>query len=209
MMCTRNRCAAAGLALLLFVFSHTSYAVAIEFTESAKTVTVGVPFTLQLRIFDVNASLDPPLRSFDVEVGFSRSHLQFEGATFGDPVDQLNLTGLAEQSVTPPFTSGLDRSSVRIAETSNDFDVPLQPGDFVLATLTFRALESGTTTIGVLDTVLHGFGNRDYADIIPGAATISAVPEASSLTWLVCALALFSLGARVRGRRRNATRRPS
>jgi hypothetical protein len=173
------------------VISPAAYPVTIDFTESATTVAVGDVFDLQLRISDVSALLDPALRSFDVEVGFSESQLHFEGVQFGLPPlgDLLNLTGLADQSVSGPFHSGLDRSSVRIAETSNDFSAPLQPGEFVLAVLSFRALAAGTRDIGVLDAVLDGF-DGEYPPPFLGKATVAAVPEPAAFAWLIAALGL-------------------
>jgi hypothetical protein len=187
---------AALLLGLLIAAPHRAQAVAIELADSTKTVTVGVPFTLQLKIFDVSALLDPPLQSFDVEIAFSQTGMQFEGAQFGDPNlgDQLNFSGLADLSITPPFASGIDQLSVRIAEVSNDLSIPLQPGEFVLATLTFRALAAGTSQIGVLDAQLLGF-DGGYSQTFLGASNISAVPEADCLLWLLAALGLAGLRA--------------
>jgi hypothetical protein len=192
-----KRLALAGMLLaLLIAVPHTAGAVAIEFVEGSKTVAIGDPFTLQLRIFDTGALLVPPLHSFDIEVGFSQSSIAFEGAQFAGPGldDQLNFSGLADQSITPPFSSGFDRSSVRVAETSNDLVVPLQPGQFVLATLTFHALASGTTQIAVLEAILDGF-NGGFPVVSLGASTITAVPEPEHVFWLLAGLVLVAIRA--------------
>lgn len=185
----------AGLLLgVLMIASPLARAVAIDFTESAKTVAVDAPFTLQLRISDVNGLLAPALSSFEIEVAFSQSSLQFVSAQFGDPTlgDQLNGSGLADAAVTPPFASGFGQSSIVLSEISNDLAAPLQPGEFVLATLTFRALANGNSQIAVLNAILHGF-DADYPDLFTGTSTVTAVPEAQSLLWLFAGLGLAVL----------------
>jgi hypothetical protein len=189
-----TKLAFAGMLLALLIPSRpATSAVAIDFVEGDHTVAVGVPFTLQLRISGDGALLDPPLRSFGIEIGFSKFGMAFDGVHFGDPVlgDQLDFDGLADKSVVGPFDGGAILSFVRIAETSNDLTTPLHPGVFVLATLTFHALASGPTQIGVYETTLDGY-DGGYPEVFMGASTITAVPEPSSLLWALGALGLIA-----------------
>src|SRR5690242_14368605 len=113
--------ALAGMLLaMLFAARPATSAVQISFVEDDQTVAVGDSFTLRLRIAGETASLDPSLASFDIEIGFSDPLLAFDSAQFGDPVlgDQLNFSGLAEKSITGPFPSGVNRSSVQLQETA-------------------------------------------------------------------------------------------
>lgn len=189
-----KKLAFAGMLLALLIPSRPAMSgVVIDFAEGDHTVAVGVPFTLHLRISGDGALLDPPLRSFGIEIGFSRSSMAFDGAQFGDPVlgDQLDFDGLADKSVVGAFDGGAILSFVRISESSNDLTTPLHPGVFVLATLTFHALASGPTQVGVYETTLDGY-DGGYPEVFMGASTITAVPEPSSLLWALAAMGLIA-----------------
>jgi hypothetical protein len=197
--------ALAGMLLaMLFAARPATSAVQISFVEDDQTVAVGDSFTLRLRIAGETASLDPSLASFDIEIGFSDPLLAFDGAQFGDPVlgDQLNFSGLAEKSITGPFPSGANRSSVQLQEIAHEPSAPLQPGDFVLATLTFHAVSSGKAEIVILEAILDGF-NGGFPQVLLDVNAVHVVPEPSSQIWMIAALGLLATGA-IRARARRA-----
>ena len=123
---------------------------------------------------------------------------------FGDPVlgDQLNFSGLADKSIDGPFPSGINRSSVILHETAHEPSAPLQPGDFVLATLTFHAVSSGKAEIVILEAILDGF-NGGFPQVLLDVNAVNVVPEPSSQIWMIAALGLLAAGA-IRARARRA-----
>jgi hypothetical protein len=197
--------ALAGMLLaMVFAARPATSAVQISFVEDDQTVAVGDSFSLRLRIAGDTASLDPSLASFDIQIGFSDPLLAFDSAQFGDPVlgDQLNFSGLADKSITGPFPSGVNRSSVQLQETAHEPSVPLQPGDFVLATLTFHAVSTGKAQIVILEAILDGF-NGGFSQVLLDVNAVNVVPEPSSQIWMIAALGLLAAGA-MRARTRRA-----
>jgi hypothetical protein len=197
--------ALAGMLLaMVFAARPATSAVQISFVEDDQTVAVGDSFSVRLRIAGDTASLDPSLASFDIQIGFSDPLLAFDSAQFGDPVlgDQLNFSGLADKSITGPFPSGVNRSSVQLQETAHEPSVPLQPGDFVLATLTFHAVSTGKAQIVILEAILDGF-NGGFSQVLLDVNAVNVVPEPSSQIWMIAALGLLAAGA-MRARTRRA-----
>ncbi len=203
-------------ALLVSALWHVvpAHAISVEFTTPTTTVATGQSFDLQIKIFGLGDYVAPTLAFFDVDVAFDNAAFAFESATFGDsdPAlgDQLNLFGLVTT------TSGVHgdaidsaRSYVNISEDTSisfPFDA-LQAGDFVLASLTFKALSVGSSELGIFVLGLRDGDGNDLATDFAGAATVSAtaVPEPEMFVAVVAGMMIL---AAVASRRRARQRQP-
>lgn len=148
---------AIGLALVLalLVFSPgLSHAVPIvSFQPGSQTVDLFDQATVDLVISGLGDFSPDSLGTFDVDIGFDASILQLDTVTFGT---QLDITMLGSiQGVGIDNTAGI----VDIFELSLDFygelDI-LQPGEFVLASLTFDTIGVGTSGLNLLNHPVTG-----------------------------------------------------
>jgi hypothetical protein len=111
---------------------------------------------INIKIEGLGDKSSPSLSSYDFDVAFDPTILDFQSFTFGDPIlgNQLNLSGFGD------LTDYIDNGSfVNISQTS--FDLPeelnsLQAGDFTLGTLTFKPLQSGYSPLS--------FSNAEFLD---------------------------------------------
>jgi hypothetical protein len=192
------------LALLAIAASLTAAGpaqsdITLGFQPASSTATVGESFDIELWIYGLGAADTPALSAFDVDVGFNQLVLGFNGATFGPWLDVFS-SGLNWTFVQ------LGSGTINLAEISLDLPQDLvdnQPDSFVLATLTFDAIASGSSGLTITRNVLgDALGDPITATEIGGATvTVSpaAVPEPASPALL--AAALLALVAASRRRR--------
>jgi hypothetical protein len=154
------------------LIASSGTAAAQELTIGSETISSSGVATVDLDISGLNPGTTA-LGTFDVNVGFNASIVNFASASYGDPIlgDQLNFTGLALQSTTPGadtaelFELSLDPSSTLLAS---------QPSSFTLATLTFDAVGTGTSTLALSVNALGDEnGNSLPATLQNGAVTVT------------------------------------
>jgi hypothetical protein len=162
--------------LVVGLASCPAGAISLDVVPSAQTVSLGSAATAAVTISDLTDLAAPSLGTFDLALTFDPAILAFVGLTFGDPVlgDQLDLSGLGSLS---SVTSGA--GSVSFFELSLDSidDLnDLQAGAFTLATLTFTAVGSGTSALGLeVNALGDALGVTLVLDAVAGASI--AVPE--------------------------------
>jgi hypothetical protein len=160
--------------------------------------------TIDLNISGLTPGLTA-LGTFDVNIDFNSSVVNFVSATYGDPIlgDQLNFNGLALQETTPGvgttelFQLSLDDPSTLLSS---------QPASFTIATLTFDAVGTGTSALALsLNALGDQNGNSLNATLQNGSIAVTGataqVPEMEA-TSAASALSLLLGGILVfRGRR--------
>lgn len=171
--------AAIGTVLALCTALPAS-AIMIEFNPSSQSVSVGSSTTVDLVISGLGDGAASSLGTFDLDIGFDPSILSFSGATFGD---QLDLFGLGDLQFA---TSGV--GTVNLFELSFDFADDLdtfQMHSFLLATLSFDALASGSSALSITVNALgDSIGDPLQANLVAGNIDVergSAIPEPASL----------------------------
>jgi hypothetical protein len=137
----------------------------------------------------------PALSTYDLDIHFDPSVLNYSGITFGDPLlgNQLDVFNLADNTTTAEL-SGVGR--VNVFELSLDTTEDLndwQADSFILATLNFDILNHGSSALTIHVNV---FDDTEAAALSPSvqSATITTVP-------LPSALLLFLAGFGVIGRK--------
>lgn len=171
----------AAMALAAGSLFPAANATVLSISPSNETVTVGDTFTL-----DINISGVTDLYAFQFDLGF----------------DPLFLAALSiEESVflsaggPPLFIPGdIDNSDGTVDETMGSLqnDVPGVTGGGTLATITFRALMAGLSSVNLYNIILLDSNSADIAADNPsnGLVTIEArqtgVP-APSVLWLISA----------------------
>jgi hypothetical protein len=200
---------AAGILFALIAFADmiasTATSFAQELSIGSETISASGVATVALDISGLTPGTTA-LSTFDVNVGFNSSVVNFASAAYGDPIlgDQLNFNGLAFQATAPGvgttelFELSLDDPSTLLSS---------QPASFTLATLTFDAVGTGTSALGLSVNALGDQnGNSLSATLQNGSITVTGaagqVPEidassaAGALTLLLGGL-LVSRGRRI------------
>lgn len=168
----------------LMLIASTSYAITLEVFPTTQTVTVGSSFDVDINISGLNLFGPDSLSTFDLDLDFDATVVDFTSIVFGDPIlgDQLDLFGFG--SLTDTVTS---LESVNIFELSFDFPEDLdgfQSDSFTLATLSFSALGIGTSTLNLCINALgDAWGDFLSANISNGSVSVVAapVPEPASM----------------------------
>jgi hypothetical protein len=177
----KNRLIAAiGTALALCTALPAS-AIMIELNPSSQSVSVGSSTTVDLVISGLGDGEAPSLGGVDLDVGFDPSILGFSGATFGNQLDLFGL-GSLQDVVAGVGTVNLFELSF---DSADDLD-HLQAGSFLLATLSFEALASGSSALGITVNALgDSLGDPLDAEVIGGTirsvGSVGTVPEPASL----------------------------
>jgi hypothetical protein len=163
------------LALAGVVFSGLgANAATLDFVPSSSAPTVGTPVDIALRISGLGAGVAPSLGTYDITLAFDPVILGFKSFTFGDPTlgDQLDWSG----SGTAAGFDGSVAGSLNVYEVSfalaSDLDT-LQAAQFILGTVSFDTLSTGTSSLGIGSYLLgDAVGQNLVADLL-GSASIT------------------------------------
>lgn len=193
--------------------SEPARAISINLVPSIQTIEVGDSLTLDMAITGLGSNSAPSVSTFDFNLGFDASVLDFTSLDFGDPVlgNLVDISGVAQE-----FTDLGIFDAVGFSEPSqgtvNLFEVSLelpqdldlsQPDSFILATLDFVALDAGTSDFDLMVNALgDSFGDPLTLDAIESlpvlVADASSNPPSESIpeptTSIFGFLSLFSLG---------------
>ncbi|MBI1928507.1 PEP-CTERM sorting domain-containing protein [Candidatus Poribacteria bacterium] len=186
------------LVVALFIFfgvgSSSVHAIMIDFVPSSQSVIIGDSVDVGVSISGLGDLAAPSLGTFDLDISFNPAILSLNSVSYGDLLlgDQLDLLGFGSLTTTTPGVG-----AVNLFELS--FDAPLdldtlQPGAFTLATLTFDAIGSGTSSLGLgINALGDALGDPLTANVGSGAVTVTetvnVIPEPSTLLLLVLGLA--------------------
>lgn len=173
------------LPLLGLLLGHAAAATVSVQPGSQLDVQSANPVTVDVAISGLTAGAAPSLGAFDFNLVFDTGFLSFVNVDWGSGLDVLQLGSL--RSVTS--SSG----SVNLFEASLDTAVDLdtlQPASFLLASIHFVGVASGTSNIALTVNALgDANGAALPADVVYGAVSISPEPSSGAL------LALGLLGA--------------
>lgn len=192
-----------GAALLLLSAGRAT-AVTLQFDPAVQTVSVGSTVTVELVIVDLGNGAAPSLSTFDLDVTFDDSILSFLGFVFGDPVlgDQLDLSGLGSITGVLPGAGTVNVFEVSFDSVADLND--LQAGAFTLGTLSFSALSTGVSDLGLLiNTLGDASGDPLAFELVGGRVAVSAVAVPGPASLLLVLGGVLG-GAAVRARRGSA-----
>lgn len=180
-----------ALGLLLALAAAPAGAVSIGLSPSPVNASVGVGFELDVVVSGLGGA-DSSISAYDLDIAFDSSLLSFDSVEFGvllgGPADSLQDSGLLGAGV-------LDLAELSLLGPG-DLDA-LQPDSFVLATLRFTPLATGTSSVTFGPAIVAN-GAGGGVEVQLGAARVvtgeRVIPEPG-------AAALFALGALAVARR--------
>jgi hypothetical protein len=161
------------LLTLATLIGSIAVAQAQELSIGSETISTGGVATVDLNISGLSPG-SSALGTFDVNVGFNSSILNFASATYGDPVlgDLLNNNGLAINTTTPGsgttelFELSLDDPGTLLAA---------QPSSFTIAQLTFDGVSSGTSALSLsINAIGDQNGNSLNTTLSDGSISVKA-----------------------------------
>jgi hypothetical protein len=133
----------AGTATLA-LWPNLAQAISLNLVPSPENASPGEKIEVAVTISELGDGVAPSLSTYDLNISFDNTILDFSSVTFGDPVqgNQLDLSGFGtETEIREP---SLD--VVNIFELSFDFPDDLdtfQADSFTLATLSFDTIRTG------------------------------------------------------------------
>lgn len=190
-----------GLLAVLVTCSFVQ-AQTISITPSTQTVNVGDTVNVDLQISGLGLGTAPSLGIFDIDFGFDPSLLAFSSALYGNGLDVL---GLGSWQATTPDIGTINLFELSF-DTVDDLN-SLQADSFILASLSFNALASGS---GPLTLTLNSLGdaNGDNLSVALSGASVTvenpvvpSIPEPETLPLILVGLGALGFVMRRRGKR--------
>ncbi len=187
--------ALAGLGL--FVASLNAHGVAIFFDPAAQSVDLGDQVFVDVVIEDLGDFAPQSLSTFDLDVLFDDTLLNFAGVTYGNGLDQ-GIFGSITGDFSFPGGHNVFEASL---EDASDL-IAGQPASFVLFTLTFDTLDVGTSPLSL---TIQNLDDEQLPPVsIPaetrtGSIQINGpvqVPEPTPLALLAFGLVVFGTARR-------------
>lgn len=204
---TTARCISCMALCLLTLFPIAKNAnantISIDFTPLYQEVTLGNTAQVGIKISGLDDFTAPALYSFDLEIVFDPSMLAFSDVSYGDPVlgDQLDISGLGTSISTNLYPHPSISTSFIVNLTEQSFDPTnilndQQAGDFLLATLSFTTIKTGSAAVGILVNQLRDTDGLDLALSYAGVGEIriqpSLIPEPNMMALLGIGLMALS-----------------
>ncbi|MCH2232443.1 MAG: cohesin domain-containing protein [Crocinitomicaceae bacterium] len=181
------------LGLSTFLISQSSLAISLNFFPSSQVVELGDTVSVNLRISDLGEMSSPSLGAFDLNINFDSSIVDLTDVGFEDQLSLFN---------TPSFNFFIpENDRVNLVEISNNSPLELdmfQETYFVLASLDFNTVSSGSTLLTITDAILSDANGipLDF-DVLDSSNTVvsssASVPE-KDLSRVILLLPLFLLG---------------
>lgn len=167
----------------------TANATTLTVDPTLQTIALGSQANVTIRISDLGDLVAPSLGTFDINISYVPTILQFDHAVYGDSVlgDQLDLFGLGSLIST---TAGV--GTVNLFELSFDASSDLndlQRGAFGLVSLVFNTVGGGNSLLEIsINALGDADGNALPADFIGGRVTVlpaSTTPVPEPITLLL------------------------
>src|ERR1700733_1498757 len=209
----RNILGYLGAAVLLLASGTEGFGdtITISLTPSSQTALLGSMVNMTLEIGGLGDHTAPSLGVFDLNLDFNPSILSFDNAVFGDPIlsDQLDPTGGGNTITFASASSGSVELFDLSLDSANDLN-NLQEPTFVLASLTFDAVDVGTSQLVLtINTLGDADGNPLSADVENANIDVNAspVPEPFASGLIPAAMTLVAVRLRRGNRLKNSRRR--
>ena len=186
------------LATFMIFYSAGANATVIGFDPVSQDVLVGSTASVNLVIQDVGDYTAPSVSTYDLNILFDPTILQFNSAVFGNGLDVWGMgMNARDASVASPGTLNIYEISFDSPDDLNDY----QPGSFTLATLSFDALSAGESPLDIsINALGDAYGDPLGADLSSGSITATSaaapVPEPATLFLFLNGLAGIGYFAR-------------
>lgn len=166
--------------------SAQAWALSLQFDLASPAASVGDALLVQVRVTDLPTSVD--LATFDLNVLFDTTALQFNGYTLGNGLGDLNAFEAMDLG-----TGHNGTGQINLAEVSLLDQLSSQANGFTLATLSFKALVPGLTTLSFGAQAVLGdtWGNALNATTSSATVNVSAVPEPAGVLAAMAGLGLL------------------
>lgn len=169
--------------LLAFALLGSAFAQAqtatITVTPSSQTTAVGSNVLVSVSIAGLLDGVAPSLGAFDLNLLFDPSILSVSNFSFGTGLDVLGLGSVQFSDVTTPGLLSIGEISLDLPADLNT----LQSGAFALFTVTFQAVGTGVSALGLdINALSDAYGEALAATTINGS--VSAVPLPAAV-WLL------------------------
>jgi hypothetical protein len=198
-----------------------AHAVTIDLVPTSTNLLVGGGVDLDLVIsgselagyvdfFDSALTTGNDLGTFDLNMNYDPTMLLFNSYSLGDQLGNIGLGDAADLSSGDSYPTGV----INIAELSliplfGPGDLSFQSDHFILATLSFKALSIGNTSLFLSDVILGDFNGDPLT--LENVPTLSLaiepgqgypVPEPATIVFLGAGLAGLGVAGRLRRQRR-------
>jgi len=198
------------VALWLLCVGAPATAATISFVPGSFSGNVGDSFFFDIRLDGLAPG--EGVSGFDLDVVFDAGILSLDNVAFGEALGALDTEQLTSTIVSP---GRIDLASVSLLSEATL--LALQPGDVILARITFAAIGGGTSPVvfddvaapGLLLLAADGLSELIITDISNASAKINSVPEPMTSILLIGGAAALLARSEKRGRVKAMPRRMS
>lgn len=200
-MVSGNRIFLLIVALGTLTVPRPTSAALIAILPSTQTAELGDQISVDLGIAGLLDGIAPSLGVYDIDFTFDPAFLSFSGVTWGNQLDIFGLGDVRSATLGFGFVNLFELS----LESAADLNA-LQAGDFTLATLQFKTLAPGSSSLSlILNALGDAEGNSLPAEAVGGQVgitPIAPIPEPATISLVALGIGLST----IRRRRRSASR---
>lgn len=175
---------------IISLLSLPANSTVLSLESSSANVSIGQTFNVDLNISGLGDNTAPSLAAFFVEINYDGKLLNLESVTYA------NLLGSPDES--DRFTTALDSNSISLDEISflqtSELDA-LQPADFTLATLLFKATGIGSSDLSLVDIDLSDADGFSFIPTIE-QTSITVIPVPGALVLFLTAFCSLMVSGR-------------
>ncbi len=171
-------------AFSLLTSTGTYASINLGFTPISQTVD---QLEIGLFVTGLGDTTAPALSTYDLDIGFDPNHLAYSGIVFGDQLDVFSLAAnITSAEVLDAGILNLFELSLDTAEDLNAW----QSDSFVLATLSFNILHSGSSRLSIHVNAFDD-ATADPLSVTLQTVTITSVPIPSAIWMMLGGLGIF------------------
>ena len=181
--------AAFALAMLFSQYATATPVVLIVLPGSQLSTVAGDQVQIDIRISGLGSAKSPSLGTYDLDFSYDQTTLAFNHISWGTGLDIFGLGSLRDATFSAGLLNLFEASLDSVADLT-----ALQPSNFLLASLVFHGLTTGSSNISLSINALGDASGHSLAGSVMYGLSPTAISEPSSLLLILtaCSIAIMT-----------------